>query len=551
MLVGLAALVLLPGLASIPLVDPDEGRHAEIAREVLDAPSWGERLLPRLEGEPYRDKPILFYWVVAASYVALGPGPGAARLPSLLAGVGTVLATAAAGAHCFGSRAGLLAGTVLVTAPSLLLLARAATLDMQLTLWMTLGMLAGWRWAAGGSTGALLAAAVAAGLGTLTKGLVAPVLIGGSVLLWLAVERRLAIVRLRDLTLAALAFLAVTAPWVVAAGLRDPAYLHELVLTHHVQRFVGGGPGRLHPTSALIYVPALLLGFFPWSTLLPATAAATLRRAERGPDERFCVVWAGVVLVFFSLSSGKLPTYILPAFPPLALLTGLALDRILARPAAATAGAPVDLPGRLARPGLVVAGLAVAVAPLVLVPLARARYGGVLAEAAVWSAFLTPVGTASAWLSARWRFRPALGVLGAALVATSLGAPIVAGPAIGELTGTAHLARMIAARAPDASVVVYGLALPSLRFNLGRPVIHLDRPQALARFVAANPRTVVVTTPRHAATAAGAASLVTWHAGPRRVLLASMPAPDGVAATPPDATAAPRGRIGLPGEAGL
>jgi len=518
--VGLAASVLLPGLSTFPLVDPDEGRHAEIARELFAAQRWQDRVLPRLGGEPYRDKPILFYWLAASAYGLLGPTTAAARLPAVVAAVLTVVATALAAMRAFGLRGGLVAGIALLTAPGFVALGRAATLDMLLTACITLGTLAAWRWATVGSATALAAAAAAAAFGTLAKGLVAPALIGGTVLVWLMVGGRPSRLRLGHVALAATTYTVIVGPWAATTWVLDPDYLREQLLTHHLRRFLGGGPGRLHSQSAVVYLPSFLLGFFPWILLVPAAAVALWHRPPGGPAAGFCVTWLAVIVGFFSASSGKLPTYMLPAFPPLAMLIGGSLAGIVtgaapARPDKRT----VPCPERLARWGMLAAAAILLLLPLVLRTLARTRYEGVLVPAAYWSAVLLPLALAALWRAARWSLRDAAVLLAIALILVPLLFAQLAAPRVAGLTGTQRVAGLIVERAPAAPVVVYGLALPSLAFNLRRHVTAIDRPGALARYVEQNPGTVVVTTPRHVATVTRTTGLVPWDQGPRRVLL--------------------------------
>lgn len=529
-LVVVVLFVLLPGPGTLPLVDPDEGRHAEIARELFAESTWRERVVLRLGGEPYRDKPVLYYWSAAVAYALLGITPAAARLPSVAAALGTVVAVGIASSRYLGFGAGLAAGAVLATAPGTAVLGRAATLDMLFTFWITLGMLLGWRWLRSGSGASLIGAAIAAGFGTLTKGLAAPALVVLAVALSLAVERRWDRLRPLPLGFAALAYGATVVPWAAAAWTADPDYLRELLLTHHLTRFLGGGPGRLHAQSAAVYVPALLLGFFPWILLLPAAWRARPRREDPAAFLRFAALWAGVVVAFFSVSRGKLPTYVFPAFPALAILIGAGLERLLRSDTAATGrgGDPSDRAAgtTLLGLGLVLIGTFLILLPVVLAPIARERYEGVLAPAAGRSTILAAVGVVVLGLTIRGQRRAAIAVCGAMAATAPLAAATVASPVVGELTGTAHLAHAISARAPDAPVVVYGLALPSLPFNLGRPVTRLDRPRALARFVRDHPTTVVATSPRHAATVIRATGFAVWLAGPRRVLLGP-PGPAG------------------------
>jgi 4-amino-4-deoxy-L-arabinose transferase-like glycosyltransferase len=308
-----AILVLFWNLGGYALWDPDEGRHAEVARELHVARDFRGWMVPSLNFRPYYDKPILFYWLVSAAYAVGGVNELSARVVSATAALLTVLATYAWAAAVWGAGPALAAAVVLVTAGEFAALGRYANLDMLLTLWITLGLFAVHRWTVRAERGAsLVPAAVFAALGTLTKGLVAPVLVAGIGLGYLAVTRRLPLLRRARLGRAALAFLAVAGPWYLAAGLTDGDYLHELFVRHHFQRYFQEAR-YLHPGPIYYYLPMLLLCFLPWSVLLPVTAVRTLARERRGDPEWFCVCWVLGVLVFFSTASGKLGTYILPA----------------------------------------------------------------------------------------------------------------------------------------------------------------------------------------------------------------------------------------------
>src|SRR5262245_53278062 len=145
--VFLASLLLGVGLGGYAFYEPDEARHANIAREMFEAPSWQDWLAPKIGGVPYRNKPAPYYWAVAASFATLGLNETAARLISALAGVAMAGAVCLWAAAWWGAATGALAGAVLITAPEYFILGRFATADMLLTLWVTLGLLAVHRFA--------------------------------------------------------------------------------------------------------------------------------------------------------------------------------------------------------------------------------------------------------------------------------------------------------------------------------------------------------------------------------------------------------------------
>ena len=522
-LVALVAILVLGwGLGGYVLYEPDEARHAEVAREMVSASAWRAWVVPHLDGAPYLNKPAPFYWLMAAAMAALGVNERAARSVSLAAALVTVLVVSLWGARRWGYRVGALAGVILVTAPEFALLGRFASLDMTLTLWTTLGMLAVYHFAerpAGSRGVSLVPAAVAGALGLLTKGLLAPGFIAVTGVVWLAARGRLRLLTPRALAAAAVAFLLLALPWHLAADALDPAYLRTLYIDQQWKRAVEAG-GRLHARPLLFYVPILLGGFFPWSALLPAAIRGTLRRPFRGAAESFCALWAAVVLVVLSLAQGKVPSYIVLAFPPLALLTSRHLGRLLW-----SSISPLE--ERLVRGGAWAAVAALAVVPVVMLALGLSVYDGALARTSLWSlTFLVPAaGIAVLLLRAPLR---------AAVIAMCAGSATLlvlffrfAAPSLSEVHSDAALARVIRA-APehaDAPVVAYGLSSPSTSFYTGRPLLLYDRPRQIRALLAEHGLIFVVTSPQHSAELTAIGPFVPWYVSPRRVLYASQPPP--------------------------
>jgi 4-amino-4-deoxy-L-arabinose transferase-like glycosyltransferase len=287
----------------------------------------GEWVRPTLQGEAWLEKPPLFYWLAGAAFSALGETEAAARLPSVLATLLLVGTTALVGARVYGSAAGLHAGFVAGTALLPFAYGRAASMDMLLASTVTLSIgLAGLRALGIAGRLAVVAAAAAAGLAALAKGplgLLLPVLVlGGYVLA--AREWRF----LRELAapLAVAAFLLVASPWYVAIVLdQGRHFLDVFILDHNVQRFTS--TIHNHPGPFWYYLPVLLAGLFPWSGLaVPALFRAAPRSSR---TDLFLLAWLGLPLAFFSLAGSKLPGYILPCIPPLAILMGRAADRLV------------------------------------------------------------------------------------------------------------------------------------------------------------------------------------------------------------------------------
>jgi len=352
-------------LGSMPLFEPDEARYGEVAREMLETGDW---VTTRVNYVRYLAKPPLAFWLMALSFSALEPSEFAARLPGAVAALAGVLVCLAFGRAALGRRAGVLASLVLATSGLYFALALLVRFDMPLTLFVMLALFFWWcaRWEERrtAQTALYLLSYAMAALATLTKG---PI---GAGLPWMIIVAYLAWSgRLRDLRdarhLAGLAvFLAVAAPWFVAAELRNPGFLSSFLLHENLSRYVSARPFGSGPPH--FFVPVLIVGFFPWTAFLPLAAVrgwrllfgggdaerghrrgrrgrdkagwlerarAALRRARqqqqasRGADAAaLCLVWFVVTFLFFSLSLGsKRYVYILPAWPALALLVGKVL----------------------------------------------------------------------------------------------------------------------------------------------------------------------------------------------------------------------------------
>jgi 4-amino-4-deoxy-L-arabinose transferase-like glycosyltransferase len=303
------------------LMDPDEGRYAEIAREILVLKDW---LIPHLNLFPYLEKPPLVYWLTALSFKVLGRNELAARLPSALSALGGLFLAYSLGRALWGTVTGFIGATVLATCCGYVVMGRILTLDMTFSLLLNLAIALGylalsrerrdlWLWAYG-----VLALAV------LAKGPVALVLAGLIWGLWVLFQRRpwKSLIRPRSWLLLAV----LTLPWFGYLQWHFPQYFRFFILEQHFGRFLSAA---IHPEPFYYFIPVLLGLFLPWSFLLPW---ALFSRSEgRDPDRTFLLIWAGVVLIFFSLSRGKLPTYILPALLPLALLLGRRLHELMSR----------------------------------------------------------------------------------------------------------------------------------------------------------------------------------------------------------------------------
>jgi 4-amino-4-deoxy-L-arabinose transferase-like glycosyltransferase len=308
------------GLGRQAITDSDEAFYAESAREMVETGDW---LTPHFNYTDRWQKPVLYYWLTAATYLVTGPTEFGARLWSALSGLGLVLITSWAAARItHRADAAWLAGAVTATCYGYFTMARAALPDLPLTFFITLAI---WtalerRWALAG---------LAAGLGFLMKGPVALV-IPGLVLLpiWWR-EGTLRTLRVRDLVVAALVFAAVGLPWYAAMWIEHgPAYFESFFIGDNFERFA---TDRFNEPRALwFYIPILIGGMIPWAAYLVVLPARSLRdviaRTRRLTDAEWrLLLWAFVPLLFYTISVGKQPRYILPVLPPLAILVARSL----------------------------------------------------------------------------------------------------------------------------------------------------------------------------------------------------------------------------------
>jgi 4-amino-4-deoxy-L-arabinose transferase-like glycosyltransferase len=328
---ALAAFLFLAGLGRPPLIDPDEGRNAEVAREMREEGLW---IVPRYNGFDYLDKPALYFRLVATSFDALGETEFAARLPSAVLGLLTLGILAAFCRRVFGPREAVLAVTVAATAPLVIAFARLVIFDMALAFCTCAALLAGYlaEEREGRARRAwLLAGAAAAGVATLVKGpvgFVVPMLV---LAVFHLVERRpRAIARLLH-PLNLLVFLAVVLPWFLAVAHAHPDFPRYGIVAETLRRFATGDSDRVKPFW--YYVPIVAIGIGAWAILVPRAAVRAWRgRATLSRPDRFLIVWALSTLVFFSLSGSKLPQYVLTTVFALSVLVARVLARAFEDP---------------------------------------------------------------------------------------------------------------------------------------------------------------------------------------------------------------------------
>jgi len=507
-----AAALFFDGLGRSPLLDPDEARHAEVAREMFEARGVRARLLPTLDYRPYSEKPPAYYWLVALAYGARGIDETGARTVSALAGLVGIVAIYAYAIPRFGAAGALGAGLVTATCGGWLALSRYANLDMALTALVTVGVLSGLAWLERPAPRrAPLLPYVAAGLGVLVKGPVAAVLVAGPLLLaalargprpaWreLGLPRGLAIV------------LAIAAAVYVPVALLDRTYLTRFATTN-ARRWSTTAPHAAPAWYYALWLPALLL---PWTALaVPAVVAAW-----RDPARRPLVLWAAFVPAFLTLPRGKLATYALSALVPLGLIVGTELARF-ARSGATHGARPfARLTGWVTATAL--AAGAVAVLFVRAYPVAAPARVALFLAAAAWA-----IGFVLLLRRGLLEAVP-VALVGALLTVVPVAVHGVV-PAVAGLHSERDAARLIAA-APPAPVIAFAIRDPSLSFYLRAAILYTSD-RDLVRDVFADPGLAFLVTSRaHFAEVEDALgdTAHVWYATRRRRVYANRPPPNG------------------------
>lgn len=313
-------------LGRLPLIEPDEGRYAEIPREML---ARGDFITPLLDYVKYFEKPPLHYWLTALSMTIFGQNEFAARFTGALAGLLCVLFTYHLGRTLFGRRTGLFAALILGTSTGFLVQARINLTDMTLTCCLTVALgclIIALRDDAPHRDLYLYLAYIFAALAVLAKGLIGIVFPGAVVFLYCLFSKRWQALREIRLASGLLLFFLVASPWFFLVSLRNPEFPWFFFVHEHFERFTTTIHHRYEPPW--FFVPVLLGTMLPWSFFIPAGLKGSWRHrfSSQGREALCLAIWAIFIFAFFSASDSKLVPYILPVFPPMAVLIGRAFS---------------------------------------------------------------------------------------------------------------------------------------------------------------------------------------------------------------------------------
>lgn len=325
-LILLGAFMLFYHLGTAALFEPDEGRNAEKARQMLLLNDWAT---PHINFVPALDKPVLFYQLIAISYKLFGVSEASARLPSALAALGSLLLICFFVKRFIGFWQALWTGLILVTCLEFVLLSRIVILDMTLNFCITLSLCSfywGVHMDGERRRASYLMMYAAAAIATAIKGPIGFLLPGMVICSYIVFSRKWALLAQMQLRLGSGIFLFIVALWYGLGELRNPGYLRYFLWEENFLRYFTPHFKRSGPWYYFLGV--LLVGFIPWTLMIPV-AILDIKKQFHDDTTLFLLLWASLPILFFSVSNSKLPHYILPIYPPLAALTAVSLVKLL------------------------------------------------------------------------------------------------------------------------------------------------------------------------------------------------------------------------------
>jgi len=301
------------GIGEYSLKEPDEGRYAEIPREMIELNDY---TVPHLNYVRYFEKPPLFYWAVAGSYKLFGINEWSFRFANAFSAFLCILALYIFVRRWLGERTALFSSIVLISSFGFFSMARIVTIDMFFTLWLFLSLLCFTGYYRERKPLFIYFFYVFLALATLSKGIVSIILLIVTIIIFLLIEKKMSFIKEMRIIKGMMIYGVIVLPWFIAISLRESEFLYFFVVDQHFLRFMTAKHKR---TGSLLYfLPVLAGGMFPWSMLIPRGIASLWKKSEI----RLFIIWSGIVFLFFSVSRSKLPPYILPIFPALAIVIG-------------------------------------------------------------------------------------------------------------------------------------------------------------------------------------------------------------------------------------
>ncbi len=301
------------GIGDYSLKEPDEGRYAEIPREMNELQDY---TVPHLNYVRYFEKPPLLYWADALSFKVFGVNEWAFRFPNALCAFLCVICLYIFIRRWFNEQMAFLSSIILTTSFGFFSMARIVTTDMLFAFWLFLSLLAFYGFYREKKPFFIYLFYTAIAAATLAKGPVALILMGGTILIFLLTERNFRFIKEMKLVKGLAIYLLITLPWIIAISLREKEFLYFFFMDQHILRFLTSKHKRSGPMY--YFLPVLFGSMFPWSIFIPRAIANIWKTKEL----RLMLIWVFVVFTFFSVSGSKLPPYILPMFPAMAVILG-------------------------------------------------------------------------------------------------------------------------------------------------------------------------------------------------------------------------------------
>ncbi|MDD5245117.1 MAG: glycosyltransferase family 39 protein [Syntrophorhabdaceae bacterium] len=311
MILACSYLFLFYNLGSYSLKEPDEGRYAEIPREMVEQ---GDYVVPHLDYVRYFEKPPLLYWITALSYKTFGISEWSFRFPNALAALLCILTMYLSMSNWFGEETGLISSLILLGSFGFFAISHIVTIDMLFSFLLFVCLLCFYQYYREKGQLFLYLFFAALALAVLAKGPVAFILLMVTIVIFLWSEKRLPFLRNILSIKALLLFCVIVLPWFIIICLREKEFFQFFFIDQHILRFLTTKHKRSGPLY--YFFPVLFGGLFPWSIFIPRAAAELWREKEL----RLFFIWSLVVFVFFSLSGSKLPPYILPIFPAVSVI---------------------------------------------------------------------------------------------------------------------------------------------------------------------------------------------------------------------------------------